>query len=237
METIIPKIFHQIWLNGKMPETHTYFRDHMLELHPGWEYKLWNTKNLPKIMNQESFDKWPEMCFKSDIMRYEILNTYGGIYVDTDYLFQKNIEECMQKEYLIINEFDEPLEAAGCSHMTNNCLIGTLPNNPLMQYINYKIPESMTRYTEIKDKHGHFNAGLCIVGPYFFDKCVEEIIGRDFSYHSKYFSPFRPTEMLTKQHESFPEAYAIHLWNNNWSCGGTEVHKTLPSYKRRNSIK
>jgi len=238
METIIPKIFHQIWLNGKLPEEHCCFRDHMLELHPGWEYKLWTKRNMPKLINQDIFDKWPEMCFKADVLRYEILYKFGGIYIDTDFLFYKNIEECMQKEYLIVNEFDEPYFHAGCYHMTNNCLIGAVPKSALMQYVVYKLRESMQRYEELKNKYNHFDAGLSTVGPYFFDKCVEEIIGRSFSYDTKYFCPFRPHDLPHKQYENFPDAYAIHLWNNNWrTYGGAEVYKTLPCYKRKHGIK
>lgn len=235
METTIPKIFHQIWFNGEMPIEHFYLKEHMLELHPGWEYKFWNEKNMPKIANQEAFDKWPNMFFKSDVLRYAILEKYGGVYVDTDFLFYKNIEECMQKEYLIMNEYDKPFYHGGQFHMINNCLIGAIPNSPLMKYVNYKIPENMQRYDKLIRRFSHNTTGLILVGPYFFDTCVEDIIGREFSYETKYFCPFRPEECISKQFDKFPEAYAAHLFNYEVKSKNIEVHKTLPCYKRMNS--
>ena len=54
-------------------------------MHPGWEVRFWT--DLPIGMPQAIHDAlaWaPTRRFQSDLVRYWILQQYGGIYVDVD---------------------------------------------------------------------------------------------------------------------------------------------------------
>jgi mannosyltransferase OCH1-like enzyme len=89
MPILIPKIFHQIWINEKSPELppdFSRYRDTWLELHPGWEYKLWNLNNLDfPLITAGLVNKSANYAQMADILRYEILYQYGGVYIDTDF--------------------------------------------------------------------------------------------------------------------------------------------------------
>ena len=53
------------------------------------ELKIWDESNLNTFENLDKnlFDSLPSWSQKSDIVRYEALYRYGGLYIDTDYYF------------------------------------------------------------------------------------------------------------------------------------------------------
>ena len=83
---MIPKILHQLWI-GPLPAPL-----HMMETwklkHPDFEYIFWNENEIAKrgmiFECQQQIDDMPEYNGKADIMRWEILNKYGGYFVDAD---------------------------------------------------------------------------------------------------------------------------------------------------------
>lgn len=97
MGQLIPKIIHQIWL-GKRPIP-TQIQSYMQSwktYHPDWKFILWTEDNLIPLQNQELYNQVIDLRQKADIVRYEVLYQYGGIYVDIDMECFKNIEPLLQ---------------------------------------------------------------------------------------------------------------------------------------------
>ena len=90
--TSIPKIIHQIWLGSPKPSTSEYMSwfQSWIALHPDWEIKWWHDKDVEEMIQQnefinvEAYKAAQNYGEKSDILRYELLYKYGGLYVDTD---------------------------------------------------------------------------------------------------------------------------------------------------------
>ena len=89
---IIPKIIHQIWIGpNKIPkiwmDTITNFCNKY-----NYQYILWddNTVNNFTLTNKKYYDIEKTFNGKSDILRYEILYNYGGIYIDGEKLTELN---------------------------------------------------------------------------------------------------------------------------------------------------
>ncbi len=83
MSQIIPKIIHQIWLgDGDVPIKYLSFIDSWKSHHPDWEYHLWTVDHLIPLRNQRSYDQTTDVVQKTNIVRYEVLYQYGGIYVE-----------------------------------------------------------------------------------------------------------------------------------------------------------
>ena len=101
----IPKKIHQVWIGEKEPPAWCVkFGEEMQAMHPDWEYKLWNESNIPKLVNQDIYDKLPKhrYCFKSDIIRYEIVYKYGGVYADMDMFCYKDFfNELTYSDYFL----------------------------------------------------------------------------------------------------------------------------------------
>lgn len=90
----IPKIIHQIWIGTRPPpliwiNTWIKFCKKFK-----WQHMLWDNNAVAKIklINKKEFDNATSFQQKSDILRYEIMYKYGGIYLDADMVWLgKNI--------------------------------------------------------------------------------------------------------------------------------------------------
>jgi glycosyltransferase involved in cell wall biosynthesis len=83
---MIPKILHQIWI-GPLPPP-LKMMETWKNKNPDFEYIYWNEAEIKKrnmtFACQQQIDDMPEYNGKADIMRWEILNKYGGYFVDAD---------------------------------------------------------------------------------------------------------------------------------------------------------
>jgi hypothetical protein len=82
----IPKILHQLWI-GPKPRP-SIFMDICKEKNPDFEYILWTEEELKKrdmrLQCGAQINSMSEINGKADIIRWEILYKYGGIFVDAD---------------------------------------------------------------------------------------------------------------------------------------------------------
>lgn len=83
---MIPKILHQIWIGPLSPPTK--MMNTWKDKNPEFEYIFWNETEIDlrnmTFRCQKQIDDMPEYNGKADIMRWEILNKYGGYFVDAD---------------------------------------------------------------------------------------------------------------------------------------------------------
>ena len=110
-KNLIPKRIHHIWLGQKdLPPYFKIFKETWKKNNPDYEFFFWDDEECEKLnlFNKELFDSINNPGSKSDILRYEILYTYGGIYIDTDFecirpipneLLKKSFVACMQFSY------------------------------------------------------------------------------------------------------------------------------------------
>ena len=155
----IPKIIHHIWLGSPRPSTPEYtvwFESWKLH-HPDWEIRWWHDEDVRsmvergELINVDRFNAASNYGEKSDILRYEILLRYGGLYVDTDM-------ECVSS-FEALHSSREPAESSArhrgfstgdkctgvCSFYVgwsntgtieiNNGIIGSIPNHPILQSV------------------------------------------------------------------------------------------------------
>ena len=91
----IPKIIHQIWI-GPKPKP-TKFMDTWKEKNPDFEYICWSEEEIEKrqivFKCQEKIDEIEEINGKADILRWEILYKYGGVFLDADSICIEPIDD------------------------------------------------------------------------------------------------------------------------------------------------
>ena len=82
----IPKIIHQLWIGSKPAPIN--LMNTWKDKNPDFEYIFWNEKEFIKrnmvFECQEKIDEIEEINGKADILRWEILYKYGGIFLDAD---------------------------------------------------------------------------------------------------------------------------------------------------------
>jgi mannosyltransferase OCH1-like enzyme len=90
---LIPKLIHHTWKTSEIPAKWKGFRDRVIELHPGWEYKLWTDEENDRFVKEyfpdfyEIFIRFPLGIMRADVIRYLLMYKLGGIYLDLDYEF------------------------------------------------------------------------------------------------------------------------------------------------------
>lgn len=210
----IPKIIHQIWIGpNNPPEQFKEWQQTWLNLHPDWEYKLWTDDDVDKLVmiNQEYYDEERNFAAKADILRLEILNQFGGLYVDIDFECIKPFDPIHHLCDFYIGFFQ--VNYLKSSARVNNAIIGAHKNHPIIQELIHEIKNnrgsSKLRYKKILER----------TGPSFVTKVIKQSIydmaGINVIFPANYFYPWtgpRKTMYLNIQ----PETMAIHYYTGTW---------------------
>ena len=207
----IPKIIHQIWLGpNPLPPFYEKFARSWRKLNPDYEYRLWTDKDLEHIslQNLRLFNYLSNYGAKSDVLRYEILNLYGGVYADVDF-------ECLTEIPNLFLQFDfvGGLQFSPVPEVGNAFLMAAPQSSIIKHIISQCSPPSHDGAFEI------FKA----TGPFLVSKVVEENLSfstDDFLIlPSNYFYPWpsflssmdvNPYSFITAQ------TVAMHYWNMSW---------------------
>jgi len=91
----IPKIIHQIWIGPKTPPSS--LMNTWREKNPDFEYIYWNEEEFAKreIVFQclDKINDIEEINGKADIIRWELLYHYGGVFLDADCICIEPIDD------------------------------------------------------------------------------------------------------------------------------------------------
>ena len=74
-------------MDEPVPDRLDGFWNRLEELHPGWKFVTWASSDreaLSWMRCWDVFDAQETWAGKSDVLRYEVLAAFGGIYVDAD---------------------------------------------------------------------------------------------------------------------------------------------------------
>ena len=127
----IPKIIHQIWIGPKTPPNNlmdTWKNKHEKE---GFEYILWTEKEMKKrgFVSQlrNRLNEMQEFAGIADILRWEILYKYGGIYTDADCFCLEPITDLINKYKAFASYENEKVRGAGWTVQYPDVLSNTHP--------------------------------------------------------------------------------------------------------------
>ncbi|HEY3866373.1 MAG TPA: glycosyltransferase [Solirubrobacteraceae bacterium] len=192
----IPEIIHRVWLGDRpMPIEHQHFAETFVHHHPHWEMMLWTDDDLPKLgITEGSLSRSASEL--SNVVRYEVLRQFGGIYVDTDV-------ECRRSFTPLLRGIDAfaALEAPG---RVGSAVLGSTAGHPVFARAAILARRTLGVGAHSADANG----------PYFLSLLLEQepsvtILGAELFYPYRYDEPER-------RHETFPDAYAVHHWTTSW---------------------
>lgn len=209
----IPKIIHFCWFNpapgAPYPELVHKCINSWKQMLPDYTIMEWNAENSSlSACNyvKEAFEA-KKYAFVSDYVRLDVLNYYGGIYLDTDVLVIRSFDP------LLSNQAFAGLETPSS---IGTCVIGSQPGNPLIQQM---LEDYHKRHFLLPN--GSFDTTpnptlltqLCRQrGLQFQNK--EQMLKDIHIYPMTYFCPFHP---YRKEGEDFSEhTYSNHLFNGTW---------------------
>lgn len=222
--TTIPKVVHVIWLGSPLPEKYAEWLA-TWQGRDGWEYRLWTDKEAAELemVNREIFESSRSYGEKSDILRYEILYQYGGLYVDTDFA-------CFNPAYF--NVFHRSLDfyisflpAEYVLFRMGTSIIGSAPNHPFLLQLISELNHNF------KKKKGA--VPMAKTGTAYFTNMMELYLS-EYEENRKsvtllppsFFYPFTHNEIKTevkgglqsiRSKDVAPETCAIHFWEGSWN--------------------
>jgi len=209
---IIPKIFHFIWVGTKpiLPCAHGFMAGWQAQ-HPDWQVKLWTDDNLPAMQNQHEYDAASILAEKADILRYELVFQFGGIYVDVDC-------ECLRNLEPLIENLDGFL-ASEDDYRICNCVIGAVPQHPFFKQLLDNLPAAFARDP---------NDVVAATGPGFLTDTFHAWVGHKFKHPDCWEQPdlapirifppkiFYPVHYTKRIYGELADAYSNHLWAMSW---------------------
>ena len=225
----IPKIIHQTWKDDQPPRLFQALSQTWRDVMPGWEYKLWTNEMNREFVRTyypeflEKFDAYPKNIQRADAIRYLLLQTYGGLYVDLDF-------ECLKREFtLLLEDADfvagkEPHDHArryGREYIICNALMASVPNHPFLEYI---IARMMSHPHGWNVRYG--GDILDSTGPFLLTDAYKSFKNKEGIkiFEPEFLYPIRLGESKLIMQDNVPEemqrrintAYAIHYFYGTW---------------------
>ena len=215
----VPKILHFIWLGGEIPEHYITNINDWSKKNPNFEIRTWTDEDAENfdMKNRKLFDEAENFGMKSDILRYEILYKYGGVYLDTDFF-------CLQP----LDDLNEMFEFYSCVSLEREPIIGNgmIASAPNHEVIRYCIEEMTLNSDERIEEFSEDEKIMFLTGPMYFSSKIMKYVGdvavlkEDIVLlPSKFFYPLPMN--VSENIESYLEDYskAIHLWHSSWQTG------------------
>ncbi len=213
---MIATIIHQTAKTADIPERWRAYQRRIRDLYPGWEYRLWTDEDNLALVRERmpefegAFLSAPLNIMRADLIRYIILDTFGGLYLDLDYEFQRHYE--FDGYRLVLpreSDDDQPV-------FVGNAVMASEPGHPLWRALirEYlaRLPEA-PRYPEEEDV-------ITLTGP----ALVTRVYLREFAADPSIFVPphyaFHPpmpwTDDEYKALQADERVYGIHHCDGTW---------------------
>lgn len=219
--TVIPRILHQIWLGPARPPLATM--ESCRQMNPGWMHVLWTERNLPPMRNRRLFDAFGSTYIgKADVLRYEVLFRFGGVYVDADQLCLRSFDDLLLTSdafFAGYQQLSNPSldESARTDRLVANAIIGAAPGHPILE----RVIDTIAGAPIV----GHDSVWR-VVGPAALTHALEECGMPAVVYPFHQFYPYHFTEPIPERPERMLKA--IHYRSHSVSLWGS----TLGSYDR-----
>lgn len=209
----IPKIIHQIWIGDGVPEELYDFHKSWQLMHPDWTCYLWTQNNINELplINRQYIDRAENPAEKSDILRYELLYIYGGVYIDMDCepLAPLDLLHYAYDFYVGICPLDTGLVQIG------SAIIGATPHHPIMKACIDEIPKNYNNPLLKNNITG--KTGPILLTKKFIEH-AEKTGLKDCAFPATYFYPMGAVENYYAPDiwQSWG-AFSVHHWAKTWN--------------------
>jgi len=198
----IPKIIHQLWIGPKPCPIN--LMNTWKDKHPDYEYILWTESEIEKrgitFVCSRQIEMIHEINGKADIMRWELLYKYGGVFVDADSICIEPLDDFFMKKKAFATYENENVRAGLIATGT----MGFIPQYPLCRdIINWINSDDST------DNIKKFRAWYS-VGPALLTRYLDSGKYRDFSVFPSHC--FLPNHFTGLKYEGHKKVYAHQEW-------------------------
>lgn len=226
----IPKIIHQVWEgknNTPIPKILVSMAERWKQYHQTWEYKLWTGDQLHQFVEDnypyviDKYNNYQYDVQRWDVIRYLILHTYGGLYIDLDYDCLNSIDKLLENKLCCFGE--EPLlhkQYFNIECYIGNAFMATIPNHPFFLKI---IDDLLVNQFNVENKFLHV---LNTTGPLMVTKLYNNYEHKNDVNIIPYelVAPLNKPEVqhlmqygiTTEMNAKLQNAYALHYFLGSW---------------------
>lgn len=210
---MIPRIIHQTWKDGDLPERFIESQQSWQIKNPGWTYKFWTDAELDCFVAEKYpemlplYRAYPEQIQRVDAARYMILHYYGGVYSDLDIICQRSFEEFLHEKVV--------LRANAPGSITNDLMLSE-PGHPFFAYVIDSLAGAYKRWQR-RYLLRTFRVFLT-TGPYFLALAYHRYKPKDdLTIRAREFN--RPREVPSGDDDS----HVKHIYGSSWYSWDTFV--------------
>lgn len=214
---MINRTIHQIWKGGPMPDHLRIFCKEWECSHPEFQYIIWDNDKISreKWVLRELIDNSPNLSMASDMLRYEILLKYGGVYLDTDMYQIRTLDNVVKLHQKLIVARESDLHV----HVG---FLAAAPGHDIFR----ECLEEIKKRVWIREKNSSWRSGPGLFTdilenyPDRYELSLHSCMPYDFSYR---WNP-NPNDKWQKQYPKdknlirgqFPDCIMAHCWNYSW---------------------
>lgn len=215
----IPKVIHQYWTGGPIPAEYLAYSEAWSAMNPGWARYLWSDQALmiddpdTGLVNIDLWHRAEEFVahgrqyqLRADIVRYELLYRFGGMWIDMDFEPLKPLDSWFHEV-----DGDRPFAVWETQdEWAANGMMGSPKGHWFMRLLTDRLPQSA------RDNLGRTPSK--IAGPQYMTNLHREqgeplkILGPERFY------PYLWSDLNQNNARCRPpwppECVAVHHWNN-----------------------
>jgi len=200
----IPKIIHQLWIGPKQAPIN--LMNTWREKNPDFEYIFWNEAEIKKrnitFICQQKIDEIEEINGKADIMRWELLYKYGGVFLDADSICIEPIDDELMRKKSFAGWEQEELRPGLIATGT----MGFPKKHPLVKQAIRWIHDN-----EVSQKKANLMAWQS-VGPGLLTQMYNTKKFEDLFIFPSYY--FLPIHLTHKEYKGHGKIYAFQAWGS-----------------------
>jgi hypothetical protein len=131
-------LIHYIWIgSNSIPQEYLYNLERCKQLNPQCEFKIWgNEESLQLLEDNNYMEYWSGLTFicKYNMIKYLILDKFGGVYTDFDIYWNKSFQEIFSiftpqpKILLSVNNYSSIPINGELTHLLDDPFIYSEPN-------------------------------------------------------------------------------------------------------------
>ncbi len=195
----IPKILHQIYVGGPLPERFSTHIARLRVMHSDWAYRFYDDAAAEHFIAEQYDDAMLTIyrsisplygAARADFLRYLILYRLGGVYLDVKSMAEVPLDGTIAPEDSFIlskwrNRRGEVHNGFGLHPELwsvpggefQQWFLACAPGHPLMRSVIERVIRNITRYSVLRDGVG-FSAVVRVTGPIAYTKAVAPLLKR-----------------------------------------------------------
>lgn len=213
---MVPKIVHYAWFGSEKPLPIIQRIERWKKILPEWEFKEWNESNwdLDEYTFSKEMYQSGNLGYVADPLRFDVLNKFGGVYLDTDMEINKDLQDFLNHKMTIGFMYDNSILTS---------MIISEPNVPILETI-------LDTYSGNIYKDIHEDMYKMTSNP-----VVTKILKReypDFKLNGQEQTLKDDIKVLPLDYFAYPSRnksrnYAEHMFMNSWGTGNVGLRGTV----------